>query len=118
MKKILTIDFDGVIHYYRKGWQGGKIYDEPVPGAIEWLKKITLNNNYEANIYSARSKDPELLEDMKDWLRARLDQAHMNALKFPTQKPAAWLTIDDRTICFRGFFPSDEQIDNFKPWNK
>jgi hypothetical protein len=41
-------------------------------------------------------------------------------LRFPTQKPAAFLTIDDRAICFQGSF---EQLDPetllaFKPWNK
>lgn len=34
----LALDFDGVIHWYRHGWQGGKIYDQPMPGAREGVQ--------------------------------------------------------------------------------
>lgn len=114
-KKTICVDFDGVIHWYRKGWQGGEIYDEPVPGAIEWLNKLMSKEYFEVAIYSSRSKDKELLIKMKDWLK---DHGAGSLLSFPTQKPAAWLTIDDRAICFEGEFPSVESINNFKPWNK
>jgi len=33
-------------------------------------------------------------------------------------KPAAFLTIDDRAVCFDGTFPTTEQMLNFKPWYK
>ena len=36
----VALDFDGVIHWYRSGWQGGKIYDPPMPGAIEAIREI------------------------------------------------------------------------------
>ena len=39
-------------------------------------------------------------------------------LEFPTQKPAAFITIDDRAMCFRGVFPTPDEIRMFKPWNK
>lgn len=39
-------------------------------------------------------------------------------LKFPTEKPPALVTIDDRCICFTGKFPSLVQIATFKPWNR
>jgi hypothetical protein len=39
-------------------------------------------------------------------------------LKFPTKKPPAYLTIDDRAICFNGTFPTAEEMNNFKPWYK
>lgn len=56
---------------------------------------------------------------MKKWLvKHGLHPAYITEglLKFPTKKPAAWLTIDDRAICFDGVFPSTEQMTNFKPW--
>ena len=39
-------------------------------------------------------------------------------VRFPLFKPAAWLTIDDRAICFDGQFPGADEIDGFRPWYK
>jgi hypothetical protein len=54
------------------------------------------------------------------WAAAELTKdeatAVLASLSFPTQKPPAWLTIDDRAICFEGRWPTAEQIDDFKPW--
>jgi hypothetical protein len=47
-----------------------------------------------------------------------LTQEEIDQLQFPTVKPAAWLTIDDRGFHFTGEFPTAEFIKNFKPWNK
>ena len=58
---------------------------------------------------------------MKKWLiKHGLHPAYINdkILEFPTKKPAAFLTIDDRAICFDGTFPSKDEMLNFKPWNK
>ena len=71
-KKTICVDFDGVIHWYRNGWQNGKIYDEPVPGSIEWLVRLAKNPDFEVAIYSSRSKDPELLHKMKYWISLEL----------------------------------------------
>ena len=42
----------------------------------------------------------------------------MGELQFPTHKPPALLTIDDRAFQFKGEFPALDDIENFKPWNK
>jgi hypothetical protein len=42
----------------------------------------------------------------------------MDNISWPTQKPAASLTIDDRALCFTGIFPDAAEILAFKPWNK
>lgn len=39
-------------------------------------------------------------------------------LKFPIKKPAAYLTLDDRAICFTGDFPTIKELNDFKPWYK
>ena len=119
MIKNICVDFDGVIHWYREGWKGGEIYDEPVPGAFEWLERLFNNDNLRVYIYSSRSKDPAGVTAMMAWfLKHDLPQAVFDELQFPTQKPAAFLTIDDRAICFRGEFPSTAEIEEFRPWTQ
>lgn len=51
------------------------------------------------------------------WVRES-SEAFVKKLKFPSKKPAAYLTIDDRAICFNGTFPTSEEMNNFKPWYK
>lgn len=53
-------------------------------------------------------------EDDARWEARRI----VSQLKFPVKKPAAFLTIDDRAICFDGVFPDPEKLLEFKPWNK
>ncbi len=56
---------------------------------------------------------------MRRWLREHgLEEDYIKRLKFPIQKPAAFMTIDDRAFCFRGRFPGRAEIDDFLPWNK
>lgn len=128
LKKILCVDFDGVLHSYTSGWQGAtEIPDEPVYGAIPWLIAMLENANYEIHIYSSRSKEPGGIEAMRDWVHHQVKEYQypdylidkvVERVQYPTQKPPAYLTIDDRAICFRGTFPSILEMDNFKPWYK
>ena len=116
-KPIMCVDFDGVIHSYKSGWQGpGCIPDPPVPGAFLWLKEL-MDAGFEVCIYSARSCDYRGHDAMKDWFRLwKFKPA--DELKFPTQKPPATMTIDDRAFCFEGDFPSPEYLKNFIPWHQ
>lgn len=131
---IICVDFDGVIHSYSSGWQGEtEITDPPVEGAIEWLMDHLpvpdgLGGSFageykgpEVVIYSSRSKTRAGRKAMQDWLILHgLPACYIwdNVLKFPTKKPAAFLTIDDRAICFNGTFPTSKEMMSFKPWNK
>lgn len=119
----LCIDFDGVIHRYSKGWQGGEIYDEMTNGFIAWAHEA--REKFKLAIYSSRSKTPEGIEAMKAWLSARLDawQPYENPVtladfEFAHEKPPAWLTIDDRAVCFDGDWSklAPETLLEFKPW--
>ena len=135
MKNPITcVDFDGVIHSYTSGWQGvSVISDPPVKGAIEWLIDHLpvpdalggcMAPKYEGpivQIYSSRSKSWFGRRAMRKWLIANgLPREYIDdgLLKFPAKKPAAFLTIDDRAICFNGQFPSTSDMMGFKPWNK
>ena len=39
-------------------------------------------------------------------------------VKFPTEKPAAFVGIDDRVLTFTGEWPTIADLRAFKPWNK
>ena len=125
-KPILCIDFDGVLHSYTSGWKGADVIpDPPVPGTLEWIANAI--TDFEICIYSSRSSQKGGIEAMRSWLEYNLKEegapeflveALMKLIKFPTQKPAAFLTIDDRAICFTGTFPTYKELLEFKPWNK
>ncbi len=132
-KPTVCLDFDGVIHSYERGWQGGVIYGTAVPGFFRWateaVKKLTLV------VYSSRSKTPEGQAAMREAIGAWSKQAVLDgevsgdydwshlfgAMQLAHEKPAAWLTIDDRAMQFLGNwsaagFQPDRLLD-FKPWN-
>lgn len=130
---IVLVDFDGVIHSYTSGWKGADVVpDPPVPGAIDWIMDhlptpepiCPMAQPYvgpEVQIYSSRSSQRGGISVMKDWLiKHGLHKAYITEgiLKFPTEKNAAFLTIDDRAICFDGRFPTTQEMLSFKPWNK
>lgn len=125
-KPILCLDFDGVLHSYTSGWQGAdKIPDPPVPGAIAFLREAV--EHFSVHIFSSRSHQRGGIEAMARWIgfwgtKERLSDdeelAWMGELKFPTVKPPAMITIDDRAITFEGLWPNMDVLLNFKPWNK
>ena len=47
-----------------------------------------------------------------------MESHELDNVTFPSKKPAAFLTLDDRCICFNGAFPTMEEMLEFKPWNK
>ena len=116
--KTLLIDFDGVVHEYSSPWTGpGEISDGPVPGALEALKEYT--RHFKVCIFSSRSSTFAGREAMKAWLMKHTgDLELIKVLEFPVSKPAGFLTIDDRCMCFEGEFPSVAWINAFRPWNK
>lgn len=133
-RPILCLDFDGVIHSYTSGWQGPRtIPDAPVQGAILFLREFLEKfcdypeqwgcmvppGKWELHIYSSRSRYLFARSAMKKWLVANgLEREWVQILKFPTRKPPAVLTIDDRAICFDGEFPPIPGILAFQPWTK
>ena len=129
-KPILCIDFDGVIHSYERGWQGGDIYGTVTPGFFEWATMA--NGFFKLTIYSSRSKTAEGRTQMWGWLKNQWGQwAHRPGFllrecdirytdfEFANEKPPAFLTIDDRAICFDGDWSKLSPVGllTFKPWN-
>jgi hypothetical protein len=124
-KPILCLDFDGVLHAYTSGWQGGDVIgDGPVPGAMAWLRDAV--ETFEVHVLSSRSRVQKSRELMRDTLKEWLIEKHGEVIgrvvhqliHFPDYKPSAFLTIDDRSLCFTGTFPDPASLLTFKPWNK
>lgn len=120
----IAIDFDGVLHGYSKGYQDGEIYDPPVPGAAEAMKKMKEQGHY-LYIFTTRTnkifkkkgddKDEKYQENqIKEWM-AKHDIPYDKIWTFG--KPMADLFIDDRAINFAGNWDDTiETVTNFKTW--
>jgi len=129
-RPTLCVDFDGVVHSYERGWQEGSIYGTVVPGFFEWLRLAVAE--FKIVIYSSRSKTADGRRAMRDWLENQYDgwvaergeegYRFPFELEFAAEKPAAFLTIDDRAVRFDGAW-SDPDLDpsvlrRFRPWNQ
>jgi hypothetical protein len=119
-KPILCLDFDGVCHSYTSGWKGAALIpDPPVEGLYEFLFRATLD--FEVHIFSSRSNQEGGIEAMQIWFMVHAkdaaDRQAVLQLKFPTEKPPAFIGIDDRVLTFRGVWPSIDELKNFKTWN-
>lgn len=118
---ILCVDFDGVLHAYTSGWRGATVVpDGPTPGALDFLAEAV--KHFDVCIYSSRSSQDGGIVAMEtalhDWLWDARDYDTFDRLSFPDHKPAAFLTIDDRALCFEGTFPDAASLLAFKPWNE
>ncbi len=95
--KTICLDFDGVIHSYRSGWQGeATIPDPPIHGvreAIEHLRK-----RYRVVVHSARSRTEDGRQAISRWL-AKHD---IEVDEICAHKPPAFVYVDDRAIPFQG----------------
>ncbi len=125
-RPILCLDFDGVIHSYESGWQGASVVsDPPVDGALDFISNAL--DDFKVYIFSSRSNQLGGIDGMKLWLRTQYYKAGVSEfetneilvqIKWPTEKPPAMVTIDDRAITFTGEWPDMETLLSFKPWNK
>lgn len=139
-KPILCLDFDGVIHSYKSGWvKSDFIPDPPVPGAFEFIYRAL--EHFDVQIFSSRSKTahsgdggngiramkfwfeywaPRELDNVEPHYRANaiINKIAWNKDAFPSEKPPAFIGIDDRVLTFTGEWPSIESLKGFKPWNK
>ena len=132
-RKLLSLDFDGVIHSYVSGWKDVDVAkDPPVPGAAEFLHSAA--TIFDIQVFSSRSSSLVGRQCMRNYVMnimyeyfktMRADTKYEEAsswvyanVLFPTEKGPCWLHIDDRVVCFDGTWPDLGEIDRFKPWNK
>lgn len=102
----LSIDFDGVIHNFDKGYYDGTCYGDPLPGSLEALR--TLSKNYRIIIFTAKAKPSRPLvngmtgiELVAGWLERHgvLDCV----AEITAEKPRAFLYIDDNAYRFNNW---------------
>jgi len=102
----IGIDFDGVIHRCSKGYYDGTIYDEPVEGSYEALKRIS--KDYTIIVNTCKAKPDRGLVNGKtgvtmvwEWLE-KYDMSQFVS-KVTSEKPRARAYIDDKGIRFKNW---------------
>lgn len=111
-KQILVLDFDGVLHSYTSGWQGAAIIsDPPVAGAIEFCWEAS--RHFDLWIVSSRCSQDLGIGAIRDFLDK---YGFPDTFTISSEKPPAYLTLDDRAMMFRGYWPSIQELKNFEPW--
>ena len=118
-KKLIAIDFDGVLYSFSSGWNGStNLPDPPTLGAMEWLLSLVSRPHLEIVIYSCRNESWSARRAMKKWLvKYGYPKEYLCLLSFPTHKPPGIL-IDDRCVCFDGRnYPTYQELVDFTPWH-
>lgn len=129
-KPILCLDFDGVIHSYTSGWKGAATIPDPmVAGALHFIWDA--QKYFTVAVYSSRSGQLGGIAAMQEYLRKHAansfdegpwcDDPHLgflNQIEWPTEKPPAMISLDDRALTFTGSWPNINKLRDFKPWNK
>jgi hypothetical protein len=112
MKYTVAIDFDGVIHSYKNGWQGNTNLRPPVPGAADAINALSMK--YKVVIYSTRAQTFKGYAAISEYLKKI---GVIETLEITDKKPSAVCCIDDRAISFRGDWKKTiGEIENFRSW--
>lgn len=126
-KRIICLDFDGVVHSYTSGWKGPRVIpDPPMPGALQFMHRL-LNDGFDVHIHSSRSGYWLGRMAMRTWLYNHAvakglwyelgpGDTGLEDVKFPLYKPPAHVSIDDRALRFVGNWPSHDELKGFRPW--
>lgn len=100
----IAVDFDGVIHANRQGWQGGEIYDCAFADCERVLGELK-KEGCRIVIHTSRVTDkehgdivPDQLYAVEQWLRAR--GIPFDDIWVGCGKPLAHIYIDDRAMKF------------------
>lgn len=86
----LCLDFDGVLHGYSRGWQGGEIYDPPTDGCYDAVEQLA--GEFELVVCTCR----EYLGPVWEWLEKHGMDSFI--VEVTNKKPIAEIYIDDRAV--------------------
>ena len=111
--KQLAIDFDGVIHKSSKSFHDGTVYDNPVDGVDEALKR--LSKDYTLIIYTCKANPERPLVNKKtgieliwNWLQKYDLDSYIDNIVYG--KPNAKYYIDDKGIRFTDWNQSIKEV--------
>jgi hypothetical protein len=99
-RRIVAVDFDGVIHRYSKGYYTGDIYDIPTPGVRDFLTRLR-DNDYFIYIFSARLIDSSTVESGKITIQNWMEKHDLPYDKIGCVKIPAIAYVDDRAVPVR-----------------
>ena len=99
----LSIDFDGVIHTFDKGYHDGTCYGDPMPGALEAVR--ALSKKYRIVVYTAKAKASRPLVNGKTGIELVEEWLERHGIRdcvaeITAEKPRAFLYIDDNAYRF------------------
>ena len=105
-KEVVAIDFDGVIHKNSKGYFDGTIYDKPIDGALEAIKKLSKKYKIILFTFKGHPKRPLVngkngIELCWDWLKKHNVDSYISDIVWG--KPNAKIYIDDKGYRFENW---------------
>jgi hypothetical protein len=113
----ISIDFDGVIHNFDRGYHDGTCYGEPLPGSIDAIRQ--LSKQYRIVIFTAKAKPSRPLVNGKtgtelvwDWF-TKYGIAECIS-EVTSEKPRSFLYIDDNGYRFENWTDTLKFVDLFK----
>jgi len=112
---VAISEFDVCIYSSRSRYFGGR------RAMKRWLRKqyeeMCKNQDTADPIIYAHATESAFADPWEDEIRYA-SLRFVKSMRFPLMKPPAFVQIDDRAITFKGTFPTNQQLLNFKPWNK
>lgn len=114
-KKVIAIDFDGVLHDAYDGWGDGTCYGNPLPNALESIKKLSLD--FDIIVFTAKAKPDRPLVNgktgtmlVKEWFEKF---GVLDCIKgITSEKPRAEIYIDDNGYRFKNWNDTIKFIEN------
>jgi hypothetical protein len=102
----LSIDFDGVIHTFDKGFHDGTCYGDPMPGSLESVKE--LSKSYRIVIFTAKAKPNRPLVNGKTGTELVWEWLEKHGIadcvaEVTSEKPRSFLYIDDNGYRFENW---------------
>ena len=111
--KNLSIDFDGVIHNFNKGYHDGTCYGSPLPGALEAIE--ALSKDFSIIIFTAKAKPSRPLvngktgtELVREWLEKYDVMQYVKEIT--AEKPRSQVYIDDKGYHFENWKDTLEYV--------